>query len=190
MTRDVISCLGLCVTIFLALIVQEFIPPLAGMGLARVLLVPMIVCYAALALPFPFMLITVFFGGLGMDLMNLQWIDGKDGLVPEIAPGATIFYFLAVGLVCQGLRVLFLRGYWWLFSLMSGLSTSLLLLLQFIFISYRRFETGGIEWDAIVVWRVLVPGVIAFLLAPLFHLLAYFIGRSLLPMESRSRVFG
>jgi len=190
MTRDALSCLGLCVTIFLALILQEFIPPLAGLEQARVILVPMIVCYAALALPFPFMLLAVLFGGMGMDLINLQWVDGKNGMVPEIAPGATIFYFLAVGLVCQGLRVLFLRGYWWLFSLMSGLSTSLLLLLQFVFISYRRFDTGGIEWSAVVLWRVFTPGLIAFLLAPLFHLLAYLTGRSLLPVGSRSRVFG
>ncbi|HEY5791940.1 MAG TPA: hypothetical protein VIS74_01500 [Chthoniobacterales bacterium] len=186
MTRDAISCLGLCAAIFAALILQEFIPPLAGMEDARVVLAPMVVCYAALALPFPFMLVAVFWAGFSLDFMNLQWVDGK----PEIAPGATIFYFLGVGLLCQGLRVLFLRGYWWLFSLMSGLATSLLLLLQFVFISYRRFETGGIEWSTLVLWRIGLPGLIAFLIAPIFHLLAYLTGRSLLPAVTRSRVFG
>lgn len=187
MTRDAISCLGLCVAIFLALVLQEFIPPLAGMGMARVVLVPMVVCYAALTLPFVFVLPTVLFAGICMDLMNLQWVDDK----PEIAFGATIFYFIAVGAVCQGLRVLFLRGYWWLFGLMSALSTSLLLALQFIFISYRRFDTGGMEWNDIVLWRVFTPGLIAFLIAPLFHLLAYFANRSLLPAETRApRIYG
>ena len=187
MKREILSCLGLCGVAFLALIVQEFIPPLAGMGMARVLLVPMVVCFAALTLPFAFMLVVVFFSGLAMDFLNLQWVGDK----PEIAVGATVFYFFAVGAICQGLRVLFLRGYWWLFSLMSGLATSLLLALQFLYISYLRFDTGGIEWNAVVLWRIFTPGLIAFLLAPLFHLLAYFVGRNLLPVETRSsRVYG
>ena len=133
------------------------------------------------------MLVVVFFSGLSLDLLNLQWVEDK----PEIAPGTTVLYFLALGAICQGLRVLFLRGYWWLFSLMSGLATSLLLAMQFMFLSYRRFDTGGIEWNALVFWRIFTPGLIAFLLAPLFHVLAYLAGRNLLPAETRPpRVYG
>ena len=43
--------LALLVAIFLAFPLQEFIPPLHMMHGARVLLVPMLFCYGALALP-------------------------------------------------------------------------------------------------------------------------------------------
>ena len=56
---------------FLALIVQHFIGPLPVIG-ARVLLMPIIMFYGALALPLPGMLALAFVGGLMWDALHTQ----------------------------------------------------------------------------------------------------------------------
>jgi len=183
--KDAATCLLVLLLIWCSLIVQEFIPPLYGLDGARVLLVPMFVVYASLGLPFPYMVVVAFLAGWGSDLAGAQFVNGA----PELAVGTTIFIFLAVGMICQGLRILFLRGYWWLFSLMSGVSTSALLAIQFILISLRRFEHGGLEFNSVVLYRILVPGVIAFLLAPFVQVAGHFLGRLVFPTEERRRVY-
>ena len=49
--------------VFLAQIVELFIPPLAWMYNAHIYIVPIIVFYGAMALPFPLMLALAFFAG-------------------------------------------------------------------------------------------------------------------------------
>ncbi|MFV0416141.1 MAG: hypothetical protein ACK5NG_07205 [Chthoniobacterales bacterium] len=180
--KDASIALLLILLIAGALILQEFFQPMAAYGGAQILFVPMLIVYACLRLPFPWMLLIAFLGGWSSDLMSVHLIDGK----AELAVGTSIFFFLIIGCICQGLRVLFLRGYWWLFSLMSGLSTSLLLALQFFLISFRRFESGGLDWNYAVTLRILIPGLIALLIAPLFQSCGFFLER-LIFREKESR---
>ncbi|MFV0338893.1 MAG: hypothetical protein ACK5LK_11710 [Chthoniobacterales bacterium] len=181
--KDALTALFVIFLIGCALVFQEFFQPMTAYGGARVLFVPMLVVYAALRLPFPYMLLIAFFGGWSSDLMSVHLIDGK----AELAVGTSIFFFLIVGSICQGLRVLFLRGQWWLFSLMSGLATSLLLALQFFLISFRRFDSGGLEWNYAVTLRILIPGFIALLIAPLFQGCGFFLERLIFREKIRRR---
>jgi hypothetical protein len=183
--KDAATCALLLLLVGVALVVQELIPPMEAYAGARLLFVPMLVVYASLSLPFPYMLLVAFLSGWGLDLMQIHFVDNR----PEIAVGTTIFYFLAIGSICQGLRILFLRGYWWLFSLMSGISTSALLALQFLLVSFRRFEEGGLEWNSIAAWRIFLPGVVVALLAPFLQGAGFLLSGWLFPTERRRRAY-
>lgn len=152
---------------YLALVFQEMLPAFGAFGGARIQLVPMLFCLGAFLLGFPFMLILAFGCGILFDLMHLQFV----GNTPEIALGATVFFFLLMGTICQGLKPLFDSGAWWLASLLSAISTSLLLFMQFVLLSFKRFESGGWIWSTEVAWRILLPGLVAMFLAPAFLLL-------------------
>lgn len=183
--KDALTFLGLLLLIFLALPLQEFLPALHALGGARLLLAPMIFCFGALSLPFPYMVLLALYTGLLGDLMNLPLVDGR----PELALGTSMFFYLIAGSICQGLRNLFLKGYWGVFSIMSGVTTSALLLLQFLLISFRRFDQGGLDWNNAVAWRIFIPGFLALCIAPVFHLAAHYLGRTLFPPPVRERAF-
>ena len=78
----------LLVAMFLALVVQHFIGPLPPMG-ARVIIMPLIMFYGALALPLPAMLALTFVGGLMWDALHSQMIEGNY----EIALGWSIVLY-------------------------------------------------------------------------------------------------
>jgi len=67
---------------FLALIAQHFVGPVPVIG-SRVLLMPIIMFYGALALPVPGMLALAFIGGFMWDALNVLMVDGN----VEIAMG-------------------------------------------------------------------------------------------------------
>lgn len=160
-----IGWLSLALAIFFALVIQQFIPPLHGLNGARVFLVPMLFFYGALAMPVWAMLIMAVYTGLCLDLLNLQAVGGQ----VEIALGWSIVYFVISGLLAHGFQPAFLRGHWWLHTLISAFGTSLYLALQYAMISFRR---EGFVFNEIVVWLILAPGLIAALFAPLVHLIA------------------
>lgn len=174
-----IGWLALALAIFAALIIQEFIPPLHGLNGARVVLVPMLFFYGALAMPIWAMLILAVFSGFAMDLMNLQVVGGQ----VEIALGWSIVYFVIFGLLAHGFHPAFQRGHWWLHTLIGAAGTSLYLALQYAMISFRR---EGFVFNELVVWRILAPGLIAALFAPLVHLVAVQAG-NFIPGLSPSR---
>ena len=60
----------LLILVFVAQIVEMFIPPLDWMYNAHVYIVPVIVFYGAMALPFPLMLALAFFAGFLWDAMT------------------------------------------------------------------------------------------------------------------------
>ncbi len=172
---------SLFAAIFAALVLQELIPPVDMFLGARVLLVPLIFCYGALTLPFPAMLGLAAYAGLLSDLANLQVLGDS----VEISVGWSILVYVAIGSICQGLRPLVLKGHWEIHAGMSGLSTSVILALQFFTISLKRFDVGGFVYNDAVFWRILGPGVIALLLAPVVYFLVGFAaGR--LEMPSRA----
>jgi hypothetical protein len=160
-----IGWLTLALAIFACLIVEQYIRPLHGLNGARVLLVPMLFFYGALTMPVWAMLILAVFSGLIMDLMYLQIVSGQ----VEIALGWSIVYFVIFGLLAHGFHPAFERGHWWLHTIIAAVGTSLYLALQYAMISFRR---EGFVFNELVVWRILTPGLIAALFAPLVHLIA------------------
>jgi len=146
----------------LAFLVEQALPSIGFLHGARLLLIPMVFCYAAMILPLPAVLALAGFTGLLTDLANLHVIDGR----VEIAVGWSIVFYVIFGLISHGLQNAMLRGHWWPFILLSGLGTAALPLLQLVMISFRR---EGFVFDSVCVWRILAPGMIAMLLAPFLH---------------------
>jgi len=163
--RSILGGIALALAIFLALPLQEFIPPLHALYGARVLLVPMLFCYGALALPGWGMLLLAMFTGFVTDLAYLHVVGGQ----VEIALGWSMVYFVTFGALAHGFQPAFQRGHWWIHILLSAAGTSMFLALQYVMISFRR---EGLVFNEIVVWRILGPGLVAAVFAPLVHLIA------------------
>lgn len=176
-----VEWLLLAVGIFLAFVLQQQIHAINGLNGARVLLVPMLFCYGALALPTWAMLLLAAFTGFLTDLMYLNVVEGR----VEIALGWSMVYFVIFGLVAHGFQPGFQRGHWWLHPLLSAGGTILFLALQYLMITVRRQE---LVYNEIVLWRILAPGLIAAVIAPFFYL-AVFQASQFLP-HGRKRDYG
>jgi hypothetical protein len=96
----------LLVLAFFAQVIELFIPPLEWMYNAHILIVPVVVFYGAMALPFPLMLALAGFAGLLLDALTMQVIDDK----VEIAFGTSIIIYAVLASIMHGLRPLFIRG--------------------------------------------------------------------------------
>lgn len=156
--------LAAIIGMFVILILEQFIPPLRALNGARVVLLPMLFCYVALAAPTWAVLLMAVYTGLLSDLMYLHIVDGR----VEIGLGWSIVYFVFFGLLAHGFQPGFLRGHWWLHVALSAVGTIVLLALQYAMISFRR---QGFVFNDLVAWRILAPGLIAAVFAPLVHLL-------------------
>lgn len=173
--KNAILFLLLLLVTFLTLVFQELVPPFFIFGGAHLQLIPMLFCLGAILFNFPLMIVLAFCTGALLDLMQMQIVGNS----PEIAFGVGILYFLITGSVCQGLRPLFFQGAWWIFPLITALATCVLPLLQFVLISFRRFEASGLQWSPDVLWRILIPSIIAACIAPCFLYLFYVFGAKL-----------
>ena len=169
---------------FVAQITELFLPSLDWMHGARIMLVPIVVFYGAMALPLPLMLTLAFVAGVLLDVLTVQVIGGK----VEIAFGWSILLYGALAGLMHGLRPLFMRGRWEVHCLLSGVSTSVILLAQYLMISFRR---GSLVFTPEAWWQIGGPGLIALFIAPVAFWLLHWIGRatsaSYLPQEESYR---
>jgi hypothetical protein len=152
----------LLVAMFVALVIQHFIGPLPPSG-ARVLLMPIIMFYGALALPLWGMLALAFAGGLMWDALCTQTTESG----VEIALGWSIVLYAALGAIMSGFRPLFQRGRWEIHSLLSGVLTSAIVFAEYLMITLRR-QPVSFVFDQNLWWRIGAAGLIAALLSPLF----------------------
>ena len=170
----------LLVLVFVAQIGEFFIPPLEWMFDARVYIVPVIVFYGAMALPFPLVLAVAFFAGFLWDAATAQVIGSR----VELSLGWSILLYAVLASIMHGLRPLFVRGRWEIHCILSGVCTSLILLSQYLMISFRR---GSVFFNREAWWQIGGPGILAMLMAPLVFWLLHWIGRvtgySYLPEE-------
>jgi len=149
----------LLVSLLAALIGQEFIGPLAWLHGTRVLLLPVVFFYGALAMPFGGMLLLAFAAGFMWDALTVQTIDSS----VEISLGWSIVIYAALGAIMSGFRPLFQRGRWEIHCLVSGICTSLIVLAEYLMITFRR---GGFVFPQEIWWRIGGAGVVAFVLSP------------------------
>lgn len=154
---------------FLAQIVELFIPPLDWMYNAHIYLVPLVVFYGAMALPFPLMLALATFAGFLLDVLTMQVIGDR----VEITLGWSILVYAVLASIMHGLRPLFIRGRWEIHCVMCGVCTSLIQLSQYLMITFRR---GSILFTPEAWWQIGGPGVIALLMAPLIFWILHTIG--------------
>ena len=177
--KAVIDLLALFVGVVLAIIIQNAMPLMADLHGAHVMLVPMVFCYAAMVLPFEAMLVAALYSGFLCDLMYLHVVSGK----VEIPIGCSILFFVIFGCLANGFQPAMANKNAWPFVLLSGVFTSAYLLMQFVMITISR---GGFFWVETVAWRILAPGAMAVLFAPLFYWTVSHIDR-LLPDGSRKK---
>jgi len=150
----------LVILVFLAQLAEIFIPPLEWMYNAHLYLVPMIVFYGAMALPFPLMLALAFVAGFLWDAMTVQVLESH----VEISFGWSILLYAVLAAIMHGLKPLFNRGRWEVHCLLSGVCTSSILLTQYLMISFRR---GSLLFNREVWWQITGPGLLAMIMAPL-----------------------
>src|SRR6202030_3826926 len=150
----------LIVLTFVAQIVEFFIPPLDWMDNARIYIVPLIVFYGAMALPFPAVMSLAFFAGFMLDVLTAQVLGNR----VEISVGWSILLYAVLAAIMHGLRPLFIRGRWEVHCIMAGVCTSAIVLAQYLMITFRR---GSIFFSREVWWQIGGPGLIAMLMAPL-----------------------
>jgi len=170
-----IRAIFLLAAVYVALIAQEYIPPLPFLGGAHLLLVPVIFCFGALWLSFPAMLGLALFTGLLSDLAFLHVIGDR----VEIGLGWSMLFYVLAGTALQPLRPLFLEGRWEVHCLASGAVTLLLLLFQYAMVCLRR---GSFLFDGTIFWHLAGPALLALLLAP-----AVYFFFSLLPAATPER---
>jgi len=152
--------LVLVALVFFAQIIEIFIPPIEWMFNAHVYIVPVIVFYGAMALPFPLMLALAFIAGFLWDAMTAQVLATQ----VEISFGWSILLYAVLAAIMHGLKPLFNRGRWEVHCVLSGVCTSLILLAQYLMISFRR---GSLIFNRDVWWQIGGPGLLAMLMAPL-----------------------
>ena len=160
----------LVVLTFIAQIVEIFLPPLDWMYNAHIYVVPIIVFYGAMSLPFPAVMALAFFAGFMLDALTVQVLGGK----VEISLGWSILLYAVLAAIMHGLRPLFIRGRWEVHCVMSGVCTSAILLSQYLMISFRR---GSLFFSREAWWQIAGPGVIAMLMAPLAFLILHYLAR-------------
>lgn len=168
--------------VFLAQIVEFFIPPLDWMYNAHVYITPVLVFYGAMALPLPLMLVLVFWAGFLLDALTAQVLGGR----VEISLGSSILLYAVLAGIMHGLRPLFVRGRWEVHCVMSGLCTSALLLGQYLMLSFR---SGSIFFSRDVWWQIGGPGLLAMIMAPLvFGMLQWLARTTAFPYLPRRRL--
>jgi hypothetical protein len=160
----------LLLIVLAAQIVELFIPTLPWLYNSHIYIVPTIVFYGAMALPFPLMLALALYAGILLDALTVQVIGGK----VEISMGWSILLYAVLAGIMHGLRPLFIRGRWEVHCILSGIGTSLIILAQYLMITFRR---GSLVFSREVWWQIGGPGLIAMAMAPIIFWLLQWTGR-------------
>src|ERR1044071_8622669 len=140
----------LLILVLMAQVAEFFMPSLSFLYNSHVYIVPVLVFYGAVALPFPLMLALAMYAGILLDALTVQVIDGK----VEISLGWSILLYGVLAGIMHGLRPLFIRGRWEVHCIMTGLCTSLIVLAQYLMITFRR---GSLFFSTEVWWQIAGP---------------------------------
>ncbi len=175
--------------LLLSCFLQEFVPVSEWAYGARILLVHTVFLTAAVAVPFPVMLVLALVGGFLWDARHYLPIHPDDatlGLLSqsEIPFGFTIFLFGLSGSLIQGVRPYFRRGRWELPVLMIGFCSGLVLFLEYLLISFHR---GNFFAPPELWWKLLMCSLFSALLSPFLLLV---LSRAAERMRYRIRMDG
>jgi len=105
-----------------------------------------------------------------LDALTVQVIGGR----VEISTGSSILLYGVLAGIMHGLRPLFARGRWEVHCILSGIFTSLIVLAQYLMITFRR---GSIVFTREIWWQIGGPGLIAMAVAPILFWLLQWMGR-------------
>ncbi len=156
------------IAMFIGLVLQHFAGAVPGFG-SQILLLPVVFLCGAAALPVWSMLCLAFAAGLMWDCMQSVIIDGAT----DFPFGGTIVLYTLIGSLMNGLRPLFLRGWWQVHAAATGVLTSLLVLVEYVIITFRR-EPFALIWPREVWIRIGGSGLVAAILSvPIFLFLTW-----------------
>ena len=166
--------LSMIASLFLTVVAQKFTGEMYGLG-GHVLLLPVVFFFVAAALPLPSMFFFAVLAGVMWDSLTVHPdAAGKS----EAAFGWSVALYGALGAVMNGLRSLYLRGRWELHCLLTGLLTSVIVLMEFLIITFRR-EPFAFYWPREAWHRIGGSGLAAALIAiPAFAIFTW-LGRRL-----------
>ena len=164
--------LAIFLLIPVSFILQEFIPVFDWAYGSRLLLVHTAFYAIAIAVPFPVMLLFALLTGFLWDAryhLPMYSVEGvPDGIAASELPfGFTIFLLGLTGAFIQGVRPLFRRGRWELPIFMIGLCTSIVLILEYLVLSFHR---GALLIPGEFWWKVVMTSLFSALLSPLLLL--------------------
>lgn len=157
-----IRALVLVLSAYVVVIAQDYLPAMPFFAGAHVLLLPVIVCYGLLWLPFPAALGFALYAGLLGDLAMLH----VDGARVEIGLGWSMLYYV---LLAAALRLLFAASSglrWESHCLASGAAAFFLLAGQYLMVCLRR---ESFVFSGAIFAQIAGPALAALLLAPLFY---------------------
>ena len=163
--------LSFIAAMFVGLVFQHFVGAVPGFG-SQILLLPAIFLCGAAALPVWSMLFLAFAAGLMWDCMNFIPVEGR----VDFPFGGTILLYAGIGAMMNGLRPLFLRGWWHIHVFVAGALTSLLVLVEFIIITFRR-EPFALIWPREIWIRIGGSGLTAAVLSVPLFLILNWLGR-------------
>ncbi len=179
------------VLLLLTFMVQEFVPGLEIAQFATLLLPSVFFFCAAVAVPFPMMLVLSFITGFIWDARHLPGVreslvsvtdafgagaDSEWGGAHPLSFGLSIVLFGMLGTVLQGIRPLFKRGRLELPVIMVGVATFVWLLAQYLIITFSR---GSLYFPGGVWAKMITDTLLSMLVAPLIFLLLYSLARLL-----------
>jgi cell shape-determining protein MreD len=178
------------VTFFLLLCtfaVQEFIPGISMAQYATLFLPPVFFFAAAVAVPFPVMLMMAFVTGGLWDARYVPGVFepteklsnsllGNGSLLPELdmvgggSFGLSILLFGLLGCFLQGVRPLFKRGRLELPVLLVGFTTFIWLFTEYLIMTFMR---GSLYFPPHIWTKMVTDTLLAMLASPLIFLLLY-----------------
>lgn len=157
-----IRALALVLAAYLAVIAQDFLPSMPFFAGAHVLLLPIVVCYALLWMPFPAALAFALYAGLIGDLASVH----LDGDRVEIGLGWSMLYYVLVAAALHLPRRPWSVLRWETHCLVSAGATYFLLAAQYLMVCLRR---GNLLLDGPTFLQLLGSALAVLLLAPLFY---------------------
>lgn len=178
-----------------AFVVEEFMPAIPIAQHARLFLAPVFFFSAAVAVPFPVMLILAFMSGFMWDARYLQ-VSPPDSIAEAVAGfgmsstgagynvamsggmdlrfGMSILMFGIIGTIMQGIRPLFKRVRWELPVLMVGVVTAVWLTVQYLLLTFFR---GEIFFQFDVLSKLITDTLLAMLAAPVIFLVLHMLAK-------------
>ena len=163
--------LSFIIAMFTGLVLQHFTGVVPGFG-SQITLLPVIFLCGAAALPVWSMLCLAFAAGLMWDCLNFIPVEGR----VDFPFGGTILLYAGIGAMMNGLRPLYLRGLWQIHVVVAGILTSILVLVEYIIITFRR-EPFALIWPREIWQRIGGTGLVAAVFAIPFFLILNWIGR-------------
>jgi hypothetical protein len=188
--------LAVFILTLLCFVLEEFMPSVELAHNARLFITPIFFFCAAVAVPFPVMLILAFVTGFIWDARYLEIVNmdmGAEKLAQlsafgenvgfsaamsggvDLGFGSSIIVFGVLGSLMQGIRPLFRKGRWELPVFMVGFVTIIWLLVQYVIITFLR----GTMFFPNEMWvKIVSVTLMAMLASPLIYLVLHTLARA------------